>query len=73
MADQVADLPPPIKHRSLEYHYTKSVDMYELILADQVADLPPKLTTDPLNTTTPKVADLTPLQLTIDPLHTTTP
>ena len=34
---------PPIEHRSHEYHYTESVDMYELILADQVADLPPPI------------------------------
>ena len=62
LADQVADLPPPIEHRSIENHYTESVDMYYLTLADQVADLPPFLqsTIEPLNTTTPKVADLLP-------------
>ena len=41
LADLLADLPPPIKHRSLEHHYTESVDMYYHILADQVADLTP--------------------------------
>ena len=28
LADQVADLPPPIEHRCHEHHYTESVDMY---------------------------------------------
>ena len=53
----MADLPgrstPPVKHRSLEHHYTKYVDMYYITLADLLADLTPQWSMDPMNTSTP--------------------
>ena len=65
--------PPPIEHRPLENHYTKSVSYIAQCTSTygRTTPHPPQLGRDALNITTPNLADLPP-QSSIDALNTTT-
>ena len=78
--------PQSIKHRCLEYHYTKlgrstpqSIEHrcleyhYTKLGRSTGRSTPNQSSIDALNTTTPNWADLPPSQLSIDALNTTTP